>query len=221
MNKLKFFLTSSLFIIALLGLGHQAYAEQLDNSVHSMFEKSKNDTKNKPEQPDKKEEINKVSTGVGLTFFDFVKMIVATVFVIALIYSILKFINKRNHVYKSSQLIENIGGTTLGANRSIQIVKIGKRLLIVGVGESIQLIKEIEDESEYKEIVESYNRKMDQLTQPSDIVTKVMHAVKMQPAKEKKQDSFAVHLKKQLQEISIGRKEMLKEIDKKGPEKNE
>ncbi|MFT8319507.1 MAG: flagellar biosynthetic protein FliO [Bacillus sp. (in: firmicutes)] len=221
MDKLKVLFTSSLLIIVLLGLGNQVYAEQLDNSVHDMFEDSNNNTDNNSVQNNKKTETNTAAPSVGVTFFDFIKMIFATIFVIALLYIVLKTINKRNHVYKSSQLMENLGGTTLGANRSIQLVKIGKRLLIVGVGESIQLIKEIDNEAEYTEIVESYNRKMDQLVQPSDIVTKVMRAVKKQPVKVNKQESFAVQLKKQLHEISKGRKEMLKEMEKKGQEKNE
>ncbi|WP_445488234.1 flagellar biosynthetic protein FliO [Niallia sp. 03133] len=220
MSKLKFLFTSSLLIIFLLGLNHQAYAEKLDNSVDEWL-KDSNNTENKSEQNAEKKNINNVSTSVGLTFLDFIKMIFATIFVVAIIYIILKFINKRNHVYKSSQIMENLGGATLGANRSIQIVKIGKRLLIVGVGENIQLIKEIDDESEYNEILETYNRKVDQLVQPSDIVTKVMHAVQKQPANIKNKDSFAGYLKKQLQDISKERKELLKEIEKKGSEKNE
>ena len=44
-------------------------------------------------------------------------------------------------------------GTTLGANRSVQLIKIGNQLLIVGVGENIQLLKEIDDEQEYEQII--------------------------------------------------------------------
>lgn len=225
MDRLKYLFTSSLLIFVLIGLGNQAYAEQLDNSVHDMFENSTSDEEEsiKEEQDKTQKETNteQVSTNIGISFFDIAKMVFATVFVVALLYILLKFINKRNHSYKSSQLIENLGGTSLGANRSIQIVKLGKRLLVVGVGENIQLIKEIEDEAEYKEILEDYNRKMDQLIIPSDIVTKVMAKVNKTSVETKSKEPFAAHLKKQLQEISHRRKEVLDEKEKKGSEKDE
>ena len=41
-------------------------------------------------------------------------MIFATVFVVGLLYSVLKFVNKKGRLFKSTQLIENLGGTTLG-----------------------------------------------------------------------------------------------------------
>jgi len=224
-DRLKYLFTSSLLIFVLIGLGNQAYAEQLDNSVHDMFENSTSDagesTKEEQDKTQKETNTEQEPTNIGISFFDIAKMVFATVFVVALLYILLKFINKRNHSYKSSQLIENLGGTSLGANRSIQIVKLGKRLLVVGVGENIQLIKEIEDEAEYKEILEDYNRKMDQLIIPSDIVTKVMGKVNKTSVETKSKEPFAAHLKKQLQEISHRRKEVLDEKEKKGSKKDE
>ena len=70
-------------------------------------------------------ETEKASSTVGLTLWDFIKMILATIFVVALFYFVLKFINKKGSLYKRSQIIENLGGTTLGANRSVQIIKVG------------------------------------------------------------------------------------------------
>lgn len=232
MNTKQLFIKCSLLLIVLLGFDHQAYAEQLDNSVYEAIE-----NQNQTEDSKSDEQVNNggaettntetnnpdvtAARDVGLTFWDFVRMIFATLFVIALLYIVLRFINKRNHVYKSTQIIENLGGTALGANRSIQIVKVGKRLLVVGVGESIQLIKEIDDEEEYQSLIKDYNQKMDQLIQPSDIVTKVMNGIKNYPNQKQQQESFASHLKKQLQEVSNGRKEIMKELKKRGSEKDE
>ncbi|WP_396898368.1 flagellar biosynthetic protein FliO [Niallia taxi] len=234
LNTKQLFIKCTLLLIVLLGFNHEAYAEQLDNSVFDAIEKNQNQTDDKnntaDEQSTNQNETNtetndstsQIATGdVGLTFWDFLKMIFATLFVIALLYVVLRFINKRNHVYKSSQIIENLGGTALGANRSIQIVKVGKRLLVVGVGENIQLIKEIEEEEEYTSIIKDYNEKMEQLIQPSDIVTKVMKGVKNYPNQKHKKEDFASHLKKQLQEVSNGRKEIMKELKKRGSEKDE
>ena len=44
---------------------------------------------------------------------------------------------------KSTQLVENLGGNRLGANRSVQLIKVGERLFVVGVGENIQLLKKL------------------------------------------------------------------------------
>ena len=90
-------------------------------------------------------------------------MIFATMFVVGLLYSVLKFVNKKIDLFKSTHLIENLGGTMLGANRSVQLIKIGNRLLLVGVGENIQLLKEIENEQECEQIILEYNNQINQL----------------------------------------------------------
>ena len=248
MNKANFLIRCSLLIIVLLGFGNQAYAEQIDKSVYDILhnESKENNVQEDTEKGTKKDTVEEDSktneqnsdqsdllleetnaeeeSSIGVTIWDFVKMIFATIFVVFLMYFILRFINKRNHGYKSSQIIENIGGTVLGANRSIQLIKVGKRLLIVGVGDSIQLIKEIEDEQEYKEILEEYNRKLDQLVQPSDIVTKVKNIVTSNPSTSKTKESFSIRLSKELERISSERKEKMEVLEKKkkgSSEKNE
>jgi len=247
-NKANFLIRCSLLIIVLLGFGNQAYAEQIDKSVYDILhnESKENNVQEDNEKGTKKDTVEEDSktneqnsdqsdllleetnaeeeSSIGVTIWDFVKMIFATIFVVFLMYFILRFINKRNHGYKSSQIIENIGGTALGANRSIQLIKVGKRLLIVGVGDSIQLIKEIEDEQEYKEILEEYNRKLDQLVQPSDIVTKVKNIVTSNPSTSKTKESFSIRLSKELERISSERKEKMEVLEKKkkgSSEKNE
>ncbi|WP_400247240.1 flagellar biosynthetic protein FliO [Niallia sp. JL1B1071] len=245
MNKAYLLIRCSLLIIVLLGFGTKAYAEQIDKSVYDILhneeseenknqeEAKKDTTEESPNAEDQTTDQSELlldepdaeeSGSIGVTIWDFIKMIFATIFVIFLMYFILRFINKRNHGYKNSQIIENIGGTALGSNRSIQLIKVGNRLLIVGVGDSIQLIKEIDDEQEYKEILEEYNRKLDQLVQPSDIVTKVKNIVASGHSTSKTKDSFSIRLSKELERISSERKEKMEvlEKNKKGTsEKNE
>lgn len=155
---------------------------------------------------------------VGIDVWDIVKMIFATLFVIALIYFLLKFINKRNRTYSSNQLIQNIGGTSLGANRSIQIVKIGDRLLVVGVGESIELLTQIEDEEEVQRIIAEHNDKIEQLVGPSDMLTKLLQKTKSFQVQNREQtnSSFPSIFKSQLNEMSTGRKKLYEDMEKKG-----
>jgi flagellar protein FliO/FliZ len=206
-----------LFVV-LVGSNTVVYAEQV-NSVKDCMEHPEKCSENQP--PTEQELNNKTqdeSNTVGVTIWDFLKMIIATLFVIALLYFLLKFINKKSHGYKDSQLIQNIGGTSLGANRSVQIIKVGERVLVVGVGENIQLLKEIENKEEVRQIIQDYNNKMDQLISPSDIVTKVIKRTKSidSHGKEKEDTSFPALLKKQLDSITKERKKLYEEMEEKG-----
>jgi flagellar protein FliO/FliZ len=220
-NIQPFLKVAFIVIFALLGFHEPVQAEQLNNTVKDYFdhpEKYK-DTNIAPKSDSQKQA--KASPQVGVTIWDFLRMILALAFVIALLYFLLKFINKRNKVYKNSQLVENLGGTSLGANRSIQIIKAGNQLLIVGVGESIQLLKEIDDPEEYRHIIEEYNNKMEQLVQPSDIVTKVLKRAKNFQTGKNESTSFSSVLKTKMGEMSSGRKKLFDELEKERQTKNE
>lgn len=210
-----------LLFVVLIGSNAEVYAEQV-NSVKDCIEHP--EKCNEKQLPSEQEADNKTvdeSSAVGVTIWDFLKMIIATLFVIALLYFLLKFINKKSHGYKDSQLIQNIGGTSLGANRSVQMIKVGERVLVVGVGENIQLLKEIEDKEEARQIIQDYNNKIEQLISPSDIVTKVMKRTKSLDiqGKEKEDASFPSILKKQLDNITKERKKLFDEMEKKGSDK--
>lgn len=208
-------------VLALIGLKTEAFAEQT-TSVKDCIEQPEVCGEPQEDTVDTVvQDTGSSSVKVGLTVWDFVKMILATIFVVALLYAILRFVNKKGSLFKSSQIIENLGGTTLGTNRSVQIIKVGSRILVVGVGENVQLLTEIEDEKEYEHILVEYNNKMDQLAQPSDVVSKVIN--KMKNTSKFKTDNnapFQTILKKQLEELSNGRKELFDEIrNKKGSDK--
>lgn len=217
---LKMIRTASILLFLLAALlvpTDWANAEQLNKSAKDWIENPDTFDKEKAEKTEleaKEKEVN-----VGVTISDFLRMIIATVFVAGLLYFLLKFINKKSISYKSSQLVENLGGTNLGANRSVQIVKAGNRLLIVGVGENIQLLKEIDNPEEIKSVMNEYNSKMELLVQPSDIVTKFLKRTNKEHSTEN--SSFSLLLKNQLNELSSGRKKMFEELQKKGPDKNE
>jgi flagellar protein FliO/FliZ len=206
-------------MIALLGFQSEAYAEQLNTSVKDCIENPENCKETTPAVEEGTGSNASTNGEVGITVWDVFKMILATIFVVALLYIILKFINKKNRSYQSTQLVENLGGTSLGTNRSVQIVKIGNRLLIVGVGENIQLLKEIDDSEEYHQIISDYNNRMEQLVQPSDIVTKVLQRTKKSSTSVTEGNHFQSLLKNQLDEIKKGRKKLYEEMEKKGSDK--
>ncbi|WP_210340778.1 flagellar biosynthetic protein FliO [Alkalicoccobacillus gibsonii] len=94
-----------------------------------------------------------VPAGVpGNGFLTVLKLIGSLALIIALMYGLVRFLGKRTKTFRQSQVLENIGGMPLGPNRSIQLIKVGDRVLVVGVGESIQLLKEIDSEQELDEL---------------------------------------------------------------------
>lgn len=204
--------------LALMGTQQTVFAAQVNNSVEDCLQhpgqcKDTNSSSNQSTT-------DKNGTAqVGVTIWDFIRMIFATAFVVALLYFLLKFINKKSRAFKSTQLVENLGGAALGANRSVQIVKIGNQLFIVGVGENVQLLKEIEDPLVLQQILTDYNNNMEKLVQPSDIVTKVAEKVKNWQSAKKEGASFNSLFKAQLDELSRGRKKVFEEMEKKGSDK--
>lgn len=108
-----------------------------------------------------------------------VKLFLALFVVIALMYVLLRLLGRKNYQMQSSNTMQNIGGIPLGQNKSVQIVRIGDRLLVVGVGENIALLDEIRDEDEIERIL---NQK-DEQTSSADWLQK-LKSMKRTPEKD-------------------------------------
>ncbi|WP_084268831.1 flagellar biosynthetic protein FliO [Oceanobacillus damuensis] len=89
----------------------------------------------------------------GSLAFELVKVFFALVLILALIYILIKFLNKRTKLSNHVKALENVGGISVGQNKSIQIVRIGTHLYIVGVGENVQMLQEITDEQVKEDIL--------------------------------------------------------------------
>ncbi|MEH7234761.1 flagellar biosynthetic protein FliO [Bacillus sp. JJ1562] len=187
----------------------QAEEGHVDKSVNDVIGNQNKKTNEQEETNpiENPEPVNELTAG------DFIKMIFTTLFVLALIYFLLKFINKRNRMFNQHRFIENLGGTSLGTNRSIQIVKIGERILVVGVGDSIQLLKEIEDTDEINEILEQHNSSLESMIQPKDIINRFLE--KRKEAKDTDQSLFSSVLQKQLTDLKQGRKKIVEQLENK------
>ncbi len=160
---------------------------------------------------------------VSVSAFDFIKMFGALAFVLALIYFLLKFITKRNRLFHQGQGIVNLGGTSIGQSKSIQMIKVGNRVLVVGVGESITLLKEIDDEEESQNLIEEFERKQDQIVEPKDLVNKVMttftkNQKKLEP---KSSQTFSLQFNEQLKKLKDERAKQLEDVKRKGLSKHE
>lgn len=100
-----------------------------------------------------------VSGVPSYTFWEFIKIILALAFVIILLYAVLKFLNKKNLNYQQNQMVQNLGGVSVGAQKSVQLLQIGSKIYIIGVGEDVQLLKEITDEQDIDTLYKIYEDK--------------------------------------------------------------
>lgn len=190
---------------------NQSVKEYLEQPISGEEQKNIDENqRNTNEQP----EISENTNGVGLTVWDFMKMLFATVFVVALLYFVLKLVNKKGAFGQTSNTLVNLGGLTVGTNRSVQIIKVGERILVVGVGDDIQLLTEIEKGEEFDRILTDYNQKLDKIAKPNDAITRMLELVKGKRIEVKPESSsFQSLLKKQLDEMSKERKNILAELE--------
>lgn len=201
--------------IPLYGQHQTVHAET--TYVDQMFKKDKGQQNQKvSSNTQKNSQTNADSGSPAISFLDVVKMIFALILVIGLLYYLLKFINKKSRSYQQNRFVQNFGGTSLGGNRSLQIVKAGKRILILGVGEDIRLLKEIEDQQEIDDFIKLYDEQMDRSMEPKDIVSKLSKSLKgLKKNTETSQPTFQNLLKEQLLNLKKERKNMMREFDKK------
>lgn len=89
----------------------------------------------------------------GSLFFEIVKLFFALLLVLALIYLFLYFLKRRNKLGTRIQALENLGGITVGQNKSVQLVRLGDYIYLIGVGEEITLLQKIEDSALIEEIL--------------------------------------------------------------------
>ena len=76
------------------------------------------------------------------------QLIFYTLLILVMIYGLIKFLASRQKRMEPNQAIHMIGGTALGNNRSLQLVKVGGKVYLLGVADQITLIKEFSDEEE-------------------------------------------------------------------------
>lgn len=194
-------------------------AEEIDKSVKEVIDKPDKTKEEKSEEKTSSENaISTKTSSTSFTFSDFFRMIAATIFVVALLYFMLRFLNNKNRRYQRGNIITNLGGTSLGSNKSIQIVKIGGNIYVVGVGEDVQLLAEITNETEIEQILTTYNQTVDQKLVPSDVLTKWF---KKNNSETNNNDQFTEQLKQQLNEMKNNRKQLREVIEKKVNTDNE
>jgi flagellar protein FliO/FliZ len=98
----------------------------------------------------------------------FLKFIFSFLLVIGLMFALLRFLSKRGTSQSNGSIIP-LGGHLLGNNKSLQILLIGKTIYIVGVGDTVTLVRTLSEGEEYQHLLKSYENQADTLT-PTDFL---------------------------------------------------
>lgn len=141
-----------LLLLFLLGMASVGSAEA-PTSVYDAIENSKGKATTQPQQ----QEESSLEKEQSVSIFPFlIKLVVSLTFIILLIFLVLKFWAQKTRGFQARGPFLVLGGCPLGTNRSIQAVMIGKTIYLLGVGENVQLIREINEGEEYQLILSSF-----------------------------------------------------------------
>ncbi|WP_050181442.1 flagellar biosynthetic protein FliO [Domibacillus robiginosus] len=149
------------------------------------------------------------SVGIGLG--EIVRVTAALAFVVALLYFLLRFVNKKSRSYQESHVVHHLGGTPLGGSRSIQVVRVGERVLVLGVGEDVSLLKEIDDPDERAHLINRYEEQADKLIQPGQIVSKLKKRLEGE-SEPKESASFKQEFEQKISELKKNRQQAIREL---------
>lgn len=78
-----------------------------------------------------------------------IKLVFYTLVILVMIYGLIKFLAIRQQKFQPNQAVRLMGGTPLGNNKSLQLVKVGDQVLLIGVGDQVTLIKEFTNAEEH------------------------------------------------------------------------
>lgn len=168
---------------------------------------------------DKKDEKGEVvGSNNPITVWEYLKTILALIFVIGLLFMLLKFINRKNRLFDKSRLMKNLGGISLGQQKSVQLITIGNSYYLIGVGEDIHLLKEITDEEEIATLLKYYEE-IDE-TPTMGAIGQLIETIKSkknvyESKTETNSNDFSNMFNSQLDEIKKERKKRLSEMTEK------
>lgn len=158
------------------------------------------------------------SASVSMGAWEYIKIFLALLFVLGLLLFVLRFLNKRNLNYQQNSMIQNLGGQSLGAQKSVQLLQIGDKVYILGVGEDVQLLHVISDPEEIEHILALYHEKVGN-TPASPYIVELFNKMRVKGPVEKTPANFSDILDKRLSQIKQERSEELERWKEKESDK--
>jgi|GEM_PF-512605 len=175
--------------------------EEIDDSKQNK-QKEDDAVKDDKQDEDNADDIGDSKTSI---FVSFLKMIVAIAIILIMIYALLKFLNKRNKSFQKLGNLENLGGISVGANKSVQIIRVANKFYLIGVGENVEMLQEI-DESVIQDDWLTHN---DNTTENKGMLDKILNS-QSKTSSQSKQSYFKQMFKKELNTLSTNRKKLIK-----------
>lgn len=199
MNKLLRKIILSICLIALIFTSMNTVARAESPSVSKCMEEGVDcpDTEETPAS-DKSENGKESADGIstGSLIFNLIKMVFALLLVLGLIYLLLKFLNKRNRLFQQVKALENLGGISVGPNKSIQLVRIGSKVFAVGVGDNVELLQEITDEEVKKGTIDKKSEETQQKSIAAALFQQGSNSNEEAESKQNFKNMFAAELEK-------------------------
>lgn len=166
---------------------------------------------------EKKEEINELNTTKDKSVIVVIgQLIFYTLLIIVLIYGLIKFLALRQKSLQPHQAVKLMGGTPLGNNKSLQLVKVGEQFLLVGVGDHVTLIKEFSDPDEINSIENDLDKQPKLLTNSISSYLKEKISVRM---KTKKNNGFEHLFNQSLDKQKVKQDQLKRDLSKEVDEK--
>jgi flagellar protein FliO/FliZ len=197
-------------ILFLFGTPHMYAAFDENTNVKECIENP--DKCSKEEQP--AAETNSEKAAVSVSAWDYVKMVLALLFVVALLYGVLKLVNSRNRLYQQHQLMQNLGGLSLGQHKSVQLLQVGDSLFLVGVGEDISILKELTDIEEKEKLMKFYSEKQEftpQIPYIAELLKRFKKPSSIETSVKQENGKFEQLFRKRLGEIKTDRSDSLRD----------
>ena len=141
-------ITSLFFLLIVLPISVNASEPNVNDWINNEQPKDQPDEVKKEDSV----ELNTANTSIRKIIG---KLILYTFLILILIYALIKFLALRQKNLQPNQAIKLMGGYPLGNNKSLQLVKVGDQLLLIGVGDEVTLLKEFLNEDEIKSIEEN------------------------------------------------------------------
>ncbi|QDI90287.1 hypothetical protein EPH95_03115 [Salicibibacter halophilus] len=172
----KAWLATWLLILLLFGLPHEVYA---DASVRDALENNEGVGEG---IEDSEGAVASDGQSVWSVLFQLGLALGAVIFVMFLL---LRLLANRTNRFQATSTMQNLGGIGLGQQKSVQLIRVGDRLLVVGVGQTIQLLREIEDEAEAKALITLAEER-----QTGDVTSRALAYLKGDKRQEDDEGSF-------------------------------
>ena len=150
-----------------------------------------------------------------------IRFLLALALVVVLIYVLLKLMNKFTSKQGQLNNLENLGGVSVGMNKSVQLVKVGTKVYLLGVGDTVELLTEITDQAFIDQLMSNSQ------VPGTDLFSKVTQSFQQKQSKsednssqnEPRNDSFSTLFKGELEQMKQKQEKIRQDI--KGNDRNE